>query len=260
MSKSQIYSDYSSFKNSDTLVINKKYTEDEISLLLAAPIPKKLEILNKICNVTAKEVSRAIGISLGHYYRLTGGKSPISPAIARKLASLFNLKIEFFGGVGGEESGERSLSQNELFDRRAFLLFNSRNNDSRNNYMKYVLDILKESFDLQDEVFPQNYSMIASDANLAKLSIYPDDLIELMYLNDDNRFDLKDITGKIVKTRTGDFGILEQKNSGFLIKPLNDRYAAVSVNKTEDVEAVVVSVKHVTVSTNDLLHLLFDKN
>ena len=126
--------------------------------------------------------------------------------------------------------------------------------------MKYVLDILKESFDLQDEVFPQNYSMIASDANLAKLSIYPDDLIELMYLNDDNRFDLKDITGKIVKTRTGDFGILEQKNSGFLIKPLNDRYAAVSVNKTEDVEAVVVSVKHVTVSTNDLLHLLFDKN
>ena len=247
---------------SKRLVINRQYTEDELSLLLAAPMNRRLEILNQICHVSTKEVCNAINVSLVHYYRLTSGKCPISASIARKLANLFKVKIEFFGVTDGERDPQQEEEEtpNEFFDRRAFLLYNNVSHDKKSNYLKHIYQTLKDCGDFQEEIFPQDFSMIASDVNMAKLSIYPDDIIELMYITGKESVNPDDLLGKTVRTINGDYGVLVTENGEFIVRPLNSKFSEVKIKDISGIEAFIVSVKHISLSCNDLLRCMFDQN
>ena len=243
------------------LVINKQYSEDEINLLLATPTNKRLEILNQICHVSAKDVCNAINLSLVHYYRLTSGKYPISATIARKLANLFKVKIEFFGVTDGKVGPhDEKETKNEFYDRRAFLLYNNVSHDKKSSYLKHIYQTLKDGSNFQEEIFPQDFSMIASDVNMGKLSIYPDDIVELMYINDKESVNSDDLLGKIVRTVNGKYGVLVSEKGEFIVRPLNSKFSEVKIHDISDIEAFVISVKHITLSCNDILRCMFDKN
>lgn len=254
--------DNSVTKHNKMLVINKQYTEEEISLLLAAPINRRLEILNQICGVTTKDVCNAINVSVVHYYRLTSGKNPISATIARKLANLFKVKIEFFGVTDGERDPQEQEEEtaNEFFDRRAFLLYNNVSHDTDGSYLKHIYQTLSETSSFREKVFPQNFSMIASDVRMAKMSIYPDDIIELMYIADGKSVNPEELLGQTVRTVKGDYGILGTENGELVVRPLNTDFSAVKIKNTGEIEAFVISVKHISLSCSDLLRCMFDKN
>ena len=254
--------DNSVTKHNKMLVINKQYTEEEISLLLAAPINRRLEILNQICGVTTKDVCNAINVSVVHYYRLTSGKNPISATIARKLANLFKVKIEFFGVTDGERDPQEQEEEtaNEFFDRRAFLLYNNVSHDTDCSYFKHIYQTLSETSSFREEVFPQNFSMIASDVRMAKMSIYPDDIIELMYIADGKSVNPDELLGKTVRTVKGDYGIFGTENGELVVRPLNTDFSAIKIKDISEVDAFVISVKHISLSCNDILRCMFDKN
>ena len=254
------------------LVINKKYTQDEIDLLLSSPIPKRLELLNKMCKVSTKDVCRTINISAGHYYRLTNGKCAISYPIATKLSNLFNIKIEFFGYTEDEKNNlEEKLSKNDFFDRRAFLLFNSVNNDEKSHYVKHIHQIIANSYGFQEEVFPQDFSMVASNPNLNKLSIYPDVIMEVFYIGRKDEGSSSDteiesllsldlLKGKMVRTKSGVYGLLTKRKSGYYVQPLNQDFDREDVQDISDIEVLIISIKHETLSLNDLLCSMFNKH
>lgn len=261
MNKAETLEQNSVTKKNKMLVINKQYSEEEINLLLAAPINRRLEILNQICGVTTKDVCNAINVSVVHYYRLTGGKCPISASIARKLANLFKVKVEFFGITDCEKNPQEvEETPNEFFDRRAFLLYNNVSHDNKSGYLKHMYQTLRDSCDFQEEVFPQNFSMIATDVNMARLSIYPDDVIELLYVAGRENVNPEDLMGKTVRTVNGDYGILVPEGGELVVRPLNSKFSAIKIHDISEIEAMVISVKHLSLSSNDLLRYMFDKN
>ena len=95
---------------------------------------------------------------------------------------------------------------------------------------------------------------------MAKMSIYPDDIIELMYIADGKSVNPKELLGQTVRTVKGDYGILGTENGELVVRPLNTDFSAVKIKNTGEIEAFVISVKHISLSCSDLLRCMFDKN